>query len=371
MYGSKTVNKDPTAWLISKPPGFPHGLANTIDVDEHKRIRGAFRPAFSERMLAEQEGVILERIGRLVARLGECAGKGERVDMVKWFNLTTFDIMYYMCFSERLGLLEAGEYSRWVRAVFQTLKFEHMLAIGRKQPMLKVPMWITALIGGLDLRAMLLNFGSTKTMLDAQIEKAEKGEETGGNLWAAIKKADKEGVSTPLRIHFTADFTNQQRLTRGDIVMNASFFMIAGTETSAAALAGTVYYLSQSPAAFSKLQREVRTAYSSPAEITMKSVAGLRYLTACIQEGLRLYPPPPCPMPRLTPPGGAKIADVWLPGGTTVYIAQYPSFRYPANFHRADEFVPERWLGDEEFAKDKFDAFKPFGFGPRNCVGEK
>ena len=50
---------------------------------------------------------------------------------------------------------------------------------------------------------------------------------------------------------------------------------------------------------------------------------------------------------------------------------QWASYRSTINFHRPDEFLPERWLkdGPEEFANDNKAAFNPFSFGPRNCLG--
>lgn len=36
-----------------------------------------------------------------------------------------------------------------------------------------------------------------------------------------------------------------------------------------------------------------------------------------------------------------------------------------------DDFIPERWMGDERFVDDRTDAFQPFSFGSRNCIGRK
>jgi cytochrome P450 len=39
-------------------------------------------------------------------------------------------------------------------------------------------------------------------------------------------------------------------------------------------------------------------------------------------------------------------------------------------FHRPNEFLPERWLGDDPaFASDQFGAVQTFGIGPRSCIG--
>lgn len=52
-------------------------------------------------------------------------------------------------------------------------------------------------------------------------------------------------------------------------------------------------------------------------------------------------------------------------------MQQYAVCRSSANFHRPDEFLPQRWLGDPEFANDRREASQPFSIGPRNCIGRQ
>lgn len=43
----------------------------------------------------------------------------------------------------------------------------------------------------------------------------------------------------------------------------------------------------------------------------------------------------------------------------------------PDNFKDPDSFIPERYLeGNQEFAKDKKLASRPFSMGPRGCIGK-
>lgn len=55
---------------------------------------------------------------------------------------------------------------------------------------------------------------------------------------------------------------------------------------------------------------------------------------------------------------------------------QYATYRNPDNFRDADEFRPERWLPashplyDARYESDNKAAFKPFSFGPRDCIGK-
>lgn len=60
-----------------------------------------------------------------------------------------------------------------------------------------------------------------------------------------------------------------------------------------------------------------------------------------------------------------------LPAETRISVHQYSTFHSAANFTDPDSFVPERWLKtDSRYASDVGDAHQPFGFGPRNCLGQ-
>jgi averantin hydroxylase len=54
---------------------------------------------------------------------------------------------------------------------------------------------------------------------------------------------------------------------------------------------------------------------------------------------------------------------------TSISMQQYVSYRLRSNFHRPEEFLPQRWLGDVEFADDNRATLQPFAVGPRNCLG--
>lgn len=52
-------------------------------------------------------------------------------------------------------------------------------------------------------------------------------------------------------------------------------------------------------------------------------------------------------------------------------VHQYSTFHSEANFTDASSFIPERWLRtDSRYAGDVVESHQPFGFGPRNCLGQ-
>lgn len=165
-----------------------------------------------------------------------------------------------------------------------------------------------------------------------------------------------------------------EKLTNAELVVMASAFIVAGSGTSARALSATIYYLTMHPTKLEKASQEVRMAYQTEQEITMRSTSSLRYLQACIDEAMRLHPPQPGALPRFVPSTGEEIEGKHVPGGTAVGVHQLSSGHAEGNFARAAEFIPERWLDqtpDSPFRDDDRASRQPFSYGPRNCIGMK
>lgn len=52
-------------------------------------------------------------------------------------------------------------------------------------------------------------------------------------------------------------------------------------------------------------------------------------------------------------------------------LQQYAACRSESNFLHANEFLPQRWLGDPEFGEDRRAVSQPFSVGSRNCIGRQ
>lgn len=99
------------------------------------------------------------------------------------------------------------------------------------------------------------------------------------------------------------------RLSRDEMCKNAIVFMLGGTETTSSLLAGLTFLLLQHPDKLAKLTAETRDRFLHDADIRMDNLMSLEYLNACIEEALRIFPPTPVGLPRVTPAGGATIID--------------------------------------------------------------
>lgn len=166
-----------------------------------------------------------------------------------------------------------------------------------------------------------------------------------------------------------------QALSEGEMVANSMALIIAGSDTLTSALAATINHLLQQPTKLKILVQEIRTAFKKDSEIDGHSTRSLEYLTAVLQEGMRVCPPFADNLHRAVPKGGAVIAGHSLLQGVTVGVPCYATFRSKSNFSSPEEFIPERWLSKTAnrslFSKDRHDAFYPFSLGPHGCLGKQ
>jgi len=125
-------------------------------------------------------------------------------------------------------------------------------------------------------------------------------------------------------------------------------YLLAGAETTASALAWTLFLISAHPAERDRLEREL---------------GGTRMV---VQESLRMYPPAWILGRRALEHD--RIGGVDVAPGASVAISPYTMHRHPGYWAAPDEFRPERFDPARATRSQRFSYF-PFGAGPRTCIG--
>ncbi|HSR94243.1 MAG TPA: cytochrome P450 [Solirubrobacterales bacterium] len=127
--------------------------------------------------------------------------------------------------------------------------------------------------------------------------------------------------------------------------------LTAGHETTATSLSWAVERLSHHPQKLGRLREETEKGDSDD------------YLTATIQETLRLRPVVAIVLRRLTEP--VEIGGYELPAGVTVAPNIYLAHRNPEIYPDPQAFKPERFLDNPPGTY----TWIPFGGGVRRCLG--
>ncbi|KAF1923390.1 cytochrome P450 monooxygenase [Didymella exigua CBS 183.55] len=329
--------------------GNPPGILRAENAD-HARQRKTVSHAFSDKALREQEELLKSYVSLLVEKLQGIAAGQLQADLVQWYNFTTFDIMADLTFGESLNQLSDSGYHPWVWAVFSHIKLISLSRVCREWPGLSELFQNLLPKDAKEKRRQHLEFSAN------MLKKRMARETERPDIWTFVSRnAGQKGG-----LHAT------------ELNSNGAFFMLAGTETTATELAGLTFMLLKNPDKMQRLTDEIRSSFNSTEDMNMSSLSRLQYLGACIEEGLRLYPPVPGGLARVTPQDGASVCGRWIPGGTIVQAPIYSIHRSPTNFKDSDSFKPERFLaeGHDIYLSDRRDAMNPFSTGPRNCLGK-
>ncbi|KAH8658506.1 cytochrome P450 [Xylariales sp. PMI_506] len=349
IYGHKNnaemnYGKDP---MFYRPPipGKSH-LVNCSEED-HKRMRRLLSHAFSEKALRGQEDVMKTYIDLLITKLAEISDEGQAVDIVQWYNFTTFDLIGDLAFGEPFGCLKSGGYHPWVAMLFDTIKFLALAQVFRRHPYLQP----------------LALFLMPRRVIKSTAEHWKLTEET------ALRRLETGNTEREDFMSYILRHNDEKGLTTREIIENANILIVAGSETTATLLSGATFKLLMNPEAYGKLVNEVRNSFTSEDEITIQAVGNLKYLSAVFEESFRMYPPVPIGMPRVVPKCGDFVDGYWIPGNTAVSVPQWTANQSEHYWFEPQRFIPERWLGDPRFDGDVKGVLNPFSVGPRNCIG--
>lgn len=163
------------------------------------------------------------------------------------------------------------------------------------------------------------------------------------------------------KIMTTADPETGQTFTTDEMVDQVAIFFLAGHETSASALAWTLYLMALYPEWQDKVAAEAQGVTSDFA-----SVSKLRIARDVFREALRLYPPVPMMVRETICP--EEMRGRKAPLGSQVVLSPWHLHRHERLWDNPDGFDPTRW-GTENGKQCQRDAYIPFSAGPRVCTG--
>ncbi len=138
--------------------------------------------------------------------------------------------------------------------------------------------------------------------------------------------------------------------------------LFAGHETTATAMAWSLYWVHHLPKVGTRLLKELDSLGESPDPI---AISRLPYLTAVCQETLRIYPVAMLTFGRVVRVP-VKLMNYELEPGTEVIVCIYLTHHREDLYPQPEQFQPERFL------EHRFSPFEflPFGGGSRRCLGD-
>jgi cytochrome P450 len=187
-------------------------------------------------------------------------------------------------------------------------------------------------------------------IIDRIIQRRRKSGEDAGDLLSLLIHAQDEDGS---------------RMTAQQLRDEALTLFLAGHETTASTLSWSWLLLAENPRVEEKLHAELDSVLSGRTP-TLDDLPRLPYTNHVLTESMRLYPPA-WAMARLAIEDHS-LGGYPVPKNTGIAAVTWIVHRDPRWYTDPEQFLPERWEGDLLKKNPRF-AYFPFGFGPRQCIG--
>ncbi|CAO2194294.1 unnamed protein product [Urochloa humidicola] len=229
--------------------------------------------------------------------------------------------------------------------------------------------WVDKLVG-LDARA-----ARTSAQMDALLERVIADHRKRRR---DRRREDDDGhrdfVDVMLDVNEEAAKNADGEVTFDDVAIKAIVLdmFAAATDTTYTTLVWAMAELINHPHEMRRAQDEIRAAVGDDGDhVTEDHLPELRYLKCVIKETFRLRTPLPLLLPRETMED-TELLGYHVPARSRVIVNAWAIARDPAAWERPEEFVPERFAGDDltaDYLLGQDFRFVPFGAGRRGCPG--
>ncbi|KAM4805286.1 cytochrome P450 4A11-like isoform X1 [Urocitellus parryii] len=170
-----------------------------------------------------------------------------------------------------------------------------------------------------------------------------------------------------LDILLCAKMENGSSLSDEDLHAEVDTFMFEGHDTTVSGISWIFYALATHPEHQQRCREEVQSLLGDRASITWDHLDQMPYITMCIKEALRLYPPVAGVSRDLsksiTFPDGRS-----LPKGFMVTLSIYGLHHNPKVWPNPEVFDPSQFAPGS--SRHSY-SFLPFSGGSRNCIGKQ
>jgi len=296
----------------------------TSEGDFWRRQRRMMQPAFHRKVI-DRFSLLIEEVNEKFAdRWAAQSARGEPINLTDDVSELTLEIVLRSIFGADLERLERQ--------------------LGAN------PFQVVAKETNRDLK-FAFRFRSLTKLVAELIERRRRESDEHGDFLSMLMAARDRETHAPM-----AD---------KELIDEVLTLIVAGHETTAAALTWTWYLISRHPETARELEAEADR--TGPGPLALDAAESLSFTHQVVQEALRLYPPGWLFTRRTLESdelGGYPIA-----ARTDVFISPYTLHRHPQYWSDPEAFMPERFAGVDAKERHRF-AYIPFSVGPRHCIGE-
>jgi len=334
--------------LVERPDDFPKSdrireglsplLGNSVFVtngETWKRQRRIIDPAFEGGRLRDTFPAMWAAGEAAVARLPEGV-----VEVEEAMSHAAADVIFRTLFSIPIEDAVATEVFHEFRAYQRTQPILNLAAF------LPLPRWFPRLHRRAARRSAATIRGLIRRLTAARADEIAAG-------------TAPDDLATKIMV--TRDPVTGDGFDTEEMVDQVAIFFLAGHETSASALAWSLYLLATHPDV-----QEAVAAEAAGLTTAFSSLSNLRLTRDVFREALRLYPPVPMMVRETTCP--ETMRDRTAPKGAQIVLSPWHLHRHDRIWTDPDDFDPHRWQ-TETCRHAARDGYIPFSAGPRVCTG--
>ncbi|KAK4947453.1 hypothetical protein LTR10_013821 [Elasticomyces elasticus] len=352
------LDKDPWyyAFIASQDAGF-----GTSNVDLHRARRKAMSRFFASSAISNLESSSKEKVLKLCRRLQQMRQEGKPVNLSNAYRCLAGDSVTDYCLPKGFDLLDsvdfADDYNKQARIISQIAVWHRHIPI-IIPIFMRMPRWFiekTSTEGGV-------------MAFDFQTDLARMAE--------TVVKTEKRSDRSVLDGIVNSDAIPESDKTVERITQEARTLVGAGTETTGISLETITFHVLSHPDVLRKLKEELAKAAEGSKGVKdpltkYSTVQRLSYLTAVMNEGLRLANSVSGRLARVNPRSATTYKSYVLPPGTAISMSIRDNHLSESVFPDALSFKPERWLVTGDELKHMEKCFVPFGRGGRSCIGKE
>ncbi len=305
-----------------------------------KKQRRLIQPAFHKQKLADLTAMMVKRAQDEVDGMKAKAESGEYYDVAPQMTNLTLEIISQAIFSN--GVDDKAD------LISRQITLLNQYATDKLNSPIRLPALFPTPTNVKERKAVKI---LDKIIFDIIDTRRKEG----------VSKSDLLSMLLDARDEDTGEAMDNKQLR--DEVMT---IFIAGNETTANAMAWTLYLLSQNPEAEAKMIAEIDAKLDAGVELNFQNVLGFQYVRQVIDESMRLFPPAWVVGRRNTEDG--EIGGYTIKKRTNVLMPIMYFHRSEKYWDEPLKFKPERFAPELKNNIDRYVYF-PFGGGPRLCIG--
>ena len=357
LYGH-TLKLDKYPW-VTKQFGVSRSTQGTVPHDLHRLRRSALSPFFSVAKVVQLGDVIITKIEKVCHLMRQHQVSRTPINMYSVYRAMAIDIISDYAMARSYNYLDRKDLGRpWIDMINNAAEAGILARhFG----------WFLPIMKSLPFKLTMVLFPDAAAALGVHRQNIEQVT-TIKNAGPNVPYDEKNHPTIFYELLFKSHLPPQE-LDTDRVAQEGTLITVAGSETVGNSLTALHFHLLNNPTKLARLREELFQAMPDPSRIpTWQELKMLPYLTACIEETLRISAGVPYHLARMAPKQGLKFHEWHIPAGTPVGMSIYLMHRMnPAIFPQPDEFVPERWLGPD--AKGLKRYLVPFAKGPRSCMG--